>query len=65
MTKAMSESDHSVLSFLRQLADERYWGTVTVKYENGHIVHLRKEESLKPEQLLPKHRGYQNESICE
>jgi len=44
----MSES---VLAYLRSLSNQQFWGAVTLKYEGGEVVHVRKEENLKPSSL--------------
>jgi hypothetical protein len=44
----MSEA---VLAYLRNLSNQQFWGAVTLKYEGGDIVHIRKEENLKPSSL--------------
>jgi len=41
----------SAISYIQKLANENFWGTVAVKFEGGRIVHLRKEENLKPSEL--------------
>ena len=53
----------TTLDYLRNLADQNFWGTVTLKYENGGIVHVRQEENLKPSELSGrprKNNGNQN-----
>jgi hypothetical protein len=47
----MSKQNKTALEYLSQLADERFWGSVTMKFEAGRIVHVRREENLKPEEL--------------
>jgi len=47
----MSDSSKSALEYLSQLVKERFWGAITFKFEAGRIVHIRREESLKPEEL--------------
>jgi hypothetical protein len=39
-------------NYLSQLASQRFYGTVTLKYEAGHVVLLKREETLKPNELL-------------
>lgn len=37
-----------LLDFIRNLTETRFYGTVTLKYEAGKVVYLRKEETIKP-----------------
>lgn len=46
----------SVMTYLRSLTTERFWGFITVKFEDGVPVHLRKEENLKPASLSTNHQ---------
>lgn len=46
-----SEVVEPVLGFLRGLAREQFWGAITLKYEGGRVVHVRREENLKPKEL--------------
>ena len=54
-------SDHlaTVLAFLRNRAEEGFWGTVSLKFKDGALVHVTTEESRLPEQLhlTPKDRN--------
>jgi hypothetical protein len=43
-TQAMT----SVQRILSGLSDQRFFGTVELRFEAGHIVLLRKTETLKP-----------------
>ena len=36
------------IAFLRQLAAERFYGSLTIKCEAGKVVCLKKEETIKP-----------------
>lgn len=47
----MSNENKSAIEYLHRLATERFWGSLTVKFEAGRIVHVRREENLKPEEL--------------
>lgn len=47
----------AILEYLSELANRKFWGFISVKYENGVIVHLRQEENLKPSELPGKNRG--------
>ena len=47
----MTPSNQTALDYLRSLADRGFWGMITLKYEAGKVVHVRKEENLKPSDL--------------
>jgi hypothetical protein len=47
----MTAPNQAIVDYLRNLADQEFWGAITLKYEAGKIVHLRKEENLKPSDL--------------
>ena len=47
----MTTANQTALDYLRSLAEQGFWGAVTLKYEHGNIVHLRREENLKPSDL--------------
>jgi hypothetical protein len=47
----MSAGNQSALDYLKSLAEQGFFGAITLKYEAGKIVHLRKEENLKPSDL--------------
>jgi len=47
----MTTPNQSTIDYLRSLADQGFWGAITLKYEHGEIVHIRKEENLKPSSL--------------
>jgi len=46
----------SISDHIRTLADQHFWGVLTLKFQSGEIIHILKEESLKPDQLKPDHR---------
>ena len=59
----MSATTIVALDYLRDLASQKFWGTVTLKFEGGEIVHVKQEENLKPSELSGKPRrtyGSQN-----
>jgi hypothetical protein len=37
-----------IFSLIRRLAAERFFGSVTLKFEAGQVVILKKEETIKP-----------------
>ena len=39
---------NEAIELIRQLARGRFYGTVTVKFEAGKVVVLKKEETIKP-----------------
>lgn len=43
--------NNSVRSYLDRLGAERFYGSITIKYENGAAVHIRREQNLKPSEL--------------
>lgn len=47
----MSTTNAEALDYLRNLANQSFWGTIALKFERGEIVHVRKEENLKPSEL--------------
>ena len=47
----MSAANQSAIDYLKSLAEQGFWGAVTLKYEGGEVVHIRKEENLKPSSL--------------
>ena len=38
-----------LVKFITDLIARKFFGKIIVSFENGKIVHLRKEESIKPE----------------
>jgi len=45
-----------ISAFIYELGIQGFWGSVTLKLQDGKIIHITKEESLKPSQLGPEHR---------
>lgn len=37
----------SVLTFLRRLASDRYFGRVELSFQSGQVVNIRQEQSMK------------------
>ena len=56
----MSAANQTAIDYLSGLAEQRFWGFLTLKFEHGEIVHLRREENLKPAELPGKNRGNAN-----
>jgi len=48
------------LSLIRRLASERFYGSITLKFEAGQVVVLKKEETIKPKNYRD-NRGQSNE----
>jgi hypothetical protein len=46
----------AITEYIRMLTQEGFWGTLTIKLQNGQVIHVVREESLKPDQLIPDHR---------
>jgi hypothetical protein len=46
------------VELLRKLSHDRFYGAVTLKFEAGRIVILKKEETLKPADLSEKPRSH-------
>ena len=57
----MSTPNDTALDYARSLAASRFWGFLTLKFEDGRVVHIRKEENLKPSELPEKTRGEKND----
>ncbi len=47
----MDNINEATINYLRRLRDEQFWGTLALKFEGGRVVHLRREENLKPNEL--------------
>jgi hypothetical protein len=45
-------TNNAALTFVQHLIDSRFWGSISLRLEAGRVVHLYKEESLKPESLV-------------
>ena len=46
-----NSTDNAVFHHLHELINSGWWGSVSLRIESGHIAHVYKEESLKPETL--------------
>jgi hypothetical protein len=49
-----TNDNSSTLEYLNLLAKGRFWGSATLKFEGGTIVHVKLEQSLKPCELSGK-----------
>jgi hypothetical protein len=54
------DPNEAALDYLEELAEQQFWGFVSIKFENGKVVHLRREENFKPNNLPVKTRRDQN-----
>jgi hypothetical protein len=52
-----------IAAYLDSLVSRGFWGSVTLKYQGGTLVHLVQEQSLKPEQLEPEHRNVNGSTL--
>ena len=52
----MIDPNSLATAYIRRLSDEGFWGSLTLKFESGKVVHLKKEENLKPEELSERPR---------
>jgi hypothetical protein len=53
----MTAANETAIDYLKSLAEQGFWGFLTLKFEHGEIVHVRREENLKPAELPGKNRG--------
>jgi hypothetical protein len=49
----MSAANENTLALMKSLGQQDFWGTLTLKFQHGQVVHITKEESIQPE---PKNR---------
>ena len=40
-----------IMAYMLKLAAEKFFGTVTLSFQNGRVCNIRVERSLKPEDL--------------
>jgi hypothetical protein len=45
----MSAANENTLALMKSLGQQDFWGTLTVKFQHGQVVHITKEESIQPE----------------
>jgi len=50
-----------IFALIRRLAVERFYGSLTLKFESGKVVVLKKEETIKPANRYRDLRGEINE----
>ena len=51
----------NLIAYIGSLAAGSFWGNITIKMQAGRVIHVVREESLKPNQLVQGHRN-NNES---
>ena len=56
----MTSSNQTAIEYLKSLAGQSFWGFLTLKFEHGEVVHLRREENFKPTELPGRNRGIVN-----
>lgn len=52
----MTASCDNAINYIRCLGEQQFWGTLTIKIQDGEVIHVTEERSLKPNQLIPEHR---------
>jgi len=52
----MNAGSQTAFDYLRGLTEQGFWGFLTLKFEHGEVVHLRREENLKPNELPGRNR---------
>jgi hypothetical protein len=57
------QSITATLAFLRRLAEDGFWGSVTTKFEAGKIVHIVRQESIIPTNLNLKEEPKPHDNI--
>jgi hypothetical protein len=44
----MSAANENTLALMKSLGEQDFWGTLTVRFQHGQVVHISKEESIQP-----------------
>jgi len=57
MTTPQVSSVSALRAYLDQLSASHFWGTITLKFQRGEIIHVTREESIRPAKLIPEHRS--------
>ena len=52
----MPEDNDLAISFIQRLTREEFWGNIVLRLQHGRIIHITKEESIKPIQTSPGYR---------
>jgi len=53
----MSQANQPIIEYVQTLEVSQFWGSITLKFEAGRVVHVRKEENLKPDELSRESRS--------
>jgi hypothetical protein len=63
----MNDPNKAAQDYIISLGLEQFWGSLTLKFEGGRVVHLKQEENLKPESLSERSEQlrFSNEEIRE
>jgi hypothetical protein len=56
---------NEALELIRQLAGERFYGALTLKFEAGRITTIKKEQTIKPNDLPGQPRKNNDETKWE
>jgi len=48
------------LDYIRRLSKLAFWGSICLRFEAGRLVHVRREENLKPDELSEEQRFIPN-----
>jgi hypothetical protein len=62
-TRSTHDEFSSVVTFLRKLHTDRYFGRVELAFQSGHVVNIKQEQSLKPadiQSLVARSQGVGN-----
>jgi hypothetical protein len=51
MTHNPTQANEAVLTYLVSLFSTGFWGSIEVKFQDGQITHMRREENLRPNEL--------------
>lgn len=51
-----------LIELIEHFGRTQFFGEVTLKFESGKLVHIKRTESIKPEQLSKSIRGREDET---
>jgi hypothetical protein len=46
----------SVINYIQSVEEQGFWGFLSLKFESGKIVHIRREENLRVDSLPERNR---------
>jgi hypothetical protein len=58
----MSNPNQPALDLIKALAEQSFWGVLTLKFQRGEVVHIKKEESIEPNQVPNNRRNHDRTS---